>query len=50
MNTVKLGATHNVAEFFLVVCDDGSNGANEGNVSSSLRIHMEGADLKRLYE
>jgi hypothetical protein len=34
----------------LVVCDDGSNGANEGNVSSSLQIHMEGADLKRLYE
>jgi hypothetical protein len=51
MNTVELGAAHNEAEFFLVVCDDGSNAAaNEGNVSSSLRIHMEGADLKRLYE
>ncbi len=51
MNTVELGAAHNEAEFFLVVCDDGSNAAaNEGNVSSSLQIHMKGADLKRLYE
>jgi len=50
MNTGELGATHNKADFFWVVCDDGSNGANEGNVSLSLWIHMEGADLKRLYE
>ncbi len=50
MNTGELGATPNKAKFFLVVCDDGSNGANEGNGSSSLQIHMEGADLKRLYE
>jgi hypothetical protein len=49
-NTGKLGATHNEPNFFLVVCDDGSNGTNEGNVSSSLQIHMEGADPKRLYE